>query len=170
LSRKQILVLAGIIPAAIVVALAWTGSFGTLVPLPEDNPVARLSYALPWLLIPALALLAGIGMTGNTRFFSAEAIDGTRKPESNSLEINLRYNQNTLEQTVLAAIAWPLLALWLPLHQLGLIPVLSTLFGIGRAAFLIGYMIAPWARAFGMGLTFYPTVVALVWLVVRAVG
>jgi hypothetical protein len=34
----------------------------------------------------------------------------TRTPSSHSFEINLRYNQNTLEQTVLAVIAWTGLA------------------------------------------------------------
>jgi len=35
-------------------------------------------------------------------------------PQSPGLQINLRYNQNTLEQTVLAAVAWSGLGLALP--------------------------------------------------------
>jgi hypothetical protein len=35
---------------------------------------------------------------------------------------------------------------------------------VGRLAFWIGYLYAPWARAFGMGLTAYPTFGALVYL------
>jgi hypothetical protein len=83
-----------------------------------------------------------------------------------SFEIGLRYNQNTLEQTVLVVIAWPLLALLLPPAEPGIVPVLAVLFGVGRFAFLIGYLIAPWARAFGFGLTFYPTVLAYGWLAI----
>ena len=51
----------------------------------------------------------------------------------------------------------------LPHEQLGLIPLLA-IFATGRAIFWIGYLIAPWARAFGLALTFYPTAAALIWL------
>ena len=50
-----------------------------------------------------------------------------------------------------------------------LIPALASLFALGRAAFWIGYLVAPWARAFGFALTFYPTAVAIVWLALRLV-
>jgi len=83
------------------------------------------------------------------------------------MEINLRYNTNTLEQTVLAAVAWMGLALQLRPQDLGLIPALAGLFAIGRAAFWLGYLYAPWARAFGLGLTAYPTFAALIWLAFR---
>jgi hypothetical protein len=106
-------------------------------------------------------------MVANRRFFLPDAIDGSRAPESRALEINLRYNQNTLEQTVLAALAWTGLALALPHERLALIPALAVLFVIARALFWIGYLIAPGARAIGFGLTFYPTVAAFIWLAAR---
>lgn len=87
--------------------------------------------------------------------------------ESATLDINLRYNRNTLEQTVLAAVAWTGLALELPQDRLWIVPELAVLFAAGRAAFWIGYLMAPWARAFGLGLTFYPTVAAYLWLAGR---
>jgi hypothetical protein len=164
---RQILVAIGMTVAAIVVFFAWTGPLHPHIDISGDDPATRLAFAAKWLLVPGFALLAGIVMVANRRFFVADAIDGTRTPEGKGLEINLRYNQNTLEQTMLVAIAWPLLALWLPAGQLGLIPVLAVLFGFGRAAFWIGYLIAPWARAFGFALTFYPTVAAFIWLAVR---
>jgi len=165
----QILVAIGMIAAAVVVWFAWTGPLHPAVTLPIDDTAERLVFAAKWLLVPGVTLLLGIGLVANRRFFTP-AIDGTRQPESPSLEINLRYNQNTLEQTMLVVIAWPLLAVLLPPAQLGLIPVLAVLFGIGRIAFWIGYLIAPAARAFGFALTFYPTVVAYVWLAIRAAG
>ena len=94
----------------------------------------------------------------------------SRTSESPALEINLRYNQNTLEQVVLAAIAWTGLALALPHEQLALIPALAILFAAARALFWTGYLIAPGARAVGFALTFYPTVVAFFWLAARALG
>jgi hypothetical protein len=165
--RKQILVAAGMAAALLVLLLLYASGVALRFPTPAgDDEAARLAFAARWLLVPAVCLLAGIGVTANGRFFIADAIDGSR--DSPSLEINFRYNQNTLEQTVLAAVAWSGLALALPHERLGLIPLLAVFFATGRATFWIGYLIAPWARAFGLGLTFYPTVVALIWLAIRS--
>ena len=165
---KQLLVLMGMIAAAIVVFLLWTRL--PLLPFPTpvgDDAATRIAFAAHWLLLPGLALLAGVLGLASRRFFVADAIDGTRTPESRSLEINLRYNQNTVEQVILAAIAWSGLALQLSHDRLTLIPALAILFLAARAIFWIGYLIAPWARALGFGLTFYPTVIAFVWLASR---
>ena len=86
----------------------------------------------------------------------ADAIDGARTSQSRLIEITLRYNLNTLEQTVLAAIAWAGLALALPHEKLMLIPAMAVFFVVGRALFWIGYLIAPVARALGLGLSAYP--------------
>jgi hypothetical protein len=64
---------------------------------------------------------------------------------SRSLEINLRYNQNTLEQALLACIAWASLGVSLPIAQVVLMPVMATLFAIGRGAFWVGYLSTAWA-------------------------
>jgi len=168
---KQALVLLGMVLAvvALLVLISLPG-IDRAFPAPENDDVAaRLAFAAKWLLVPALCLLAGIGTLANRRFFSDDAIDGTRTPASGALEINIRYNQNTLEQTILAAFAWVGLALALPHDQLGLIGVLAIVFATGRVLFWSGYLIAPWARAIGFALTFYPTVAALLWLAGRAV-
>jgi hypothetical protein len=168
--RKQAFVLAGMAFAVTVLALLWMrGSAHLPFPIPDgDDIAARLALVARWLLLPGFCLLAGIAMVANRRFFLPEAIDGSPAPESHTLEINLRYNQNTLEQTVLAAIAWTGLALALPHDRLALIPALAILFVVARALFWIGYLIAPGARAVGFGLTFYPTVLAFIWLAARA--
>jgi len=169
--RKQILVGLGM-AAAVVLLLLLYGMPGLAArfasPLADDDG-ARLAFAARWMLVPALCLFAGIAAAANRRFFSSEAMDGTRTPQSRALEINLRYNQNTLEQTVLATVAWSGLSLTLPHERLGLIAMLAIVFAIGRILFWIGYLIAPWARAIGFGLTFYPTVVVLIWLAARIV-
>jgi hypothetical protein len=168
--QKQVRVLAGMMAAVLVcLAGAFYWSWGAPDPIPQGS-ADRLAFAVRWLLVPGLALFAGVVFTANRRFFSPQAIDGERHVENDSFEINLRYNQNTLEQLVLAAIAWTGLALMLPAEQLGIIPRLAVLFGVGRIAFWLGYLYAPWARAFGMGVTAYPTFVALVWLAVRVLS
>jgi hypothetical protein len=163
MGRKQLLVALGMLAAVVVCLITLHFALGSR----PDAPVAvadRLALAWRWMLVPGLCLLAGIGFTANRRFFMPTAIDGEREVPSRSFEINLRYNQNTLEQTVMAAIAWTGLALALPARDLGLVPALAGLFAAGRAAFWIGYLTAPWARAFGLGLTAYPTFAALIWL------
>ena len=167
--RKQILIGLGVLAALVVcvaVASQALGSRGVA----EVATADRLAFAWRWLLVPGLCLLAGIGMTANQRFLRADFIDGGKPPAAEKpgfMEINFRYNTNTLEQAVLAAIAWTGLALQLRPQDLGLIPALAGLFAVGRAAFWLGYLYAPWARAFGLGLTAYPTFAALIGLALR---
>jgi len=168
--KKQILIVIGMVAAVIACLAVTMRVLGTH----DAAPVAvaeRLALAIRWLLVPGLCLLAGIGTTANQRFLRADFIDGQRPATSPDrpgfMEINLRYNTNTLEQTVLAAVAWMGLALQLRPQDLGLIPALAGLFAVGRAAFWLGYLYAPWARAFGLGLTAYPTFAALIWLAFR---
>lgn len=164
--RKQMLVLLGMALATALLIVLWLNDPDIGVAPPADDTAARLAFAARWLLVPGLTLLVGIGFTANRRFFTADAIDGT-DGSNRTLDINLRYNRNTLEQTVLAAIAWTGLALALPGERLTLIPVLAVLFAAGRVSFWLGYLMAPWARAFGFALTFYPTAAVYVWLTGR---
>jgi hypothetical protein len=163
--RKQVVGIAGALPAFVVVALTFeqAGKLFAFVSLPEDNLASRLAFAVRWMLLPGLCLLFGV-IVAARRGFVPDAIDGTRAPASRGLEINLRYNQNTLEQTVLACIAWAGLAMSLPAASLVLIPAMATLFAIGRVAFWVGYLIHPMGRAFGMVLTVLPTLASYAWL------
>jgi hypothetical protein len=168
--RKQLIGVLGGLPAIVLVVLVCQNAPDVFagVALPADELAPRLAFALRWLLIPGLALLAGVQLAGR-RGFMPGAIDGSRTPPSHSFEINLRYNQNTLEQAVLAALAWTNLAIVLPHAQLVLIPAMACLFGFGRITFWIGYLLYPMARAFGMVLTALPTLGAYLWLVWRAI-
>jgi hypothetical protein len=167
MSRKQLFVVLGA-ASALAISVA-TASLALGRGQPGDLETAeRLAVAVRFLLIPGLCLLVGVAGMGNHRFFSPAAIDGGRTGDTHAAEINLRYNTNTLEQTVLAAIAWTGLSITLRAEDLPLIPALAVLFGVGRIAFWIGYLMAPWARAFGFGLTAYPTFAALIWLTVQA--
>jgi hypothetical protein len=164
--RKQLIVLLGATAGVLVVGLTWqhAAQLFARVALPADDTASRLADVAHWLMLPGLTLLAGVVAAGR-RGFIADAIDGTRSPASHSLEINLRYNQNTLEQTVLAAIAWGAMAPVLPRDALVLIAMMAFLFAFGRVAFWIGYLLHPLARAFGMVVTALPTLAAYAWLV-----
>jgi hypothetical protein len=143
-----------------VTGLMFSPSLGAARLVGKIGPPA---FGVRWMLLPGLCLLLGV-IVAARRGFVPDAIDGTRTPASRSLEINLRYNQNTLEQTVLACIAWAGLAIRLPLEQLILIPAMATLFVIGRGAFWAGYLLHPMGRAFGMVLTVLPTLASYGWL------
>jgi hypothetical protein len=163
--RKQLVGIAGALPAFVIVALTLDHASGlfVFVALPSDDLAGRLTFAVRWMLLPGVCLLLGVVVAARRGFFS-DAIDGTRTPASRSLEINLRYNQNTVEQTVLACIAWAGLATSLPAESLVLIPAMAMLFAVGRGAFWVGYLIHPMGRAFGMVLTVVPTLASYAWL------
>jgi hypothetical protein len=167
--RKQGLVVGLSLAAALVVAAVGshaTAWFAGCVPAGDDL-ATRLAFAVRWLVAPGAMLLLGIQVAAS-RGFHPDAIDGTRTPASRYLEIALRYNQNTLEQAALAAIAWLGLAVTVPHAHLAFIPAMALLFVAGRATFWIGYLLFPTMRAFGMVLTGLPTIVAIVWLILRA--
>ena len=167
---KQLMGGAGALAALVTLAVLWRyremfAGFG-----PETlDAQGRLAYMLTWLLLPGLSLLIGV-VGAARRGFYRDAIDGTRTPASPALEINLRYNTNTVEQVLLAAIAWAGLALRLPGEMLFVIPMLAVVFFAGRMLFFIGYLIYPMARAYGMVLTVLPTLAAYAWLAWRLVG
>jgi hypothetical protein len=166
-TATQLRVVAGMMPAAIITAVMWV--IALRQPLTAVDAGQQIAQTLPWLLVPAACLFVGIGFVANRRFLSEDAIDGGASP-GRAAVIASRYIQNTLEQAVLGTLVWLALAAIEPARAAVLVPMLATLFGIGRIAFWIGYLLAPWGRAFGFGLTFYPTAVALVWLIVRIVA
>ncbi len=87
------------------------------------------------------------------------------KPNS-SLDINTRFILNTFEQFTAYFIAHGALALYTPITEARTLPILTALFLLGRILFWIGYHRNPLLRAFGFGLTFYPTVAVYFCLVV----
>ncbi len=109
--------------------------------------------------LAALALVFCIGGIARKRFFHTDVIGGAAfdKPGS-EVAVDKAVLQNTLEQTVLAIIAYNGLAAVLPSLAPVLLPVLVSLFLIGRILFIAGYARGAGHRALGFALTFYPTV------------
>jgi hypothetical protein len=165
LFEKRKLMLVASLPAFAVVGavLVWAHALFGFIPGPGDDAAARLAFVAKCLFAPACTLWVGVQFAGR-RFLYPDAIDGTRTPQNHGLEINLRYNLNTLEQLVLAAAAWSNLALAIDQEHLVLIPAMAALFVVGRATFWLGYLWRPVARAFGMILTALPTAGTFVWL------
>jgi len=123
----------------------------------------RLSFALRCDLLAVLMLLLGIGVVARQRFFSTDAIDGSFADRGSSLDINVRYVQNTTEQCLLLIVGHLVLATVVSEVGLKMIPILVALFVFARLCFWIGYHRSPISRAFGFAATFYPTVGVLLY-------
>ena len=59
--------------------------------------------------------------------------------------------------------------LYCPPEEARTLIILTALFLMGRVLFWVGYHYNPYMRAFGFGITFYPTVAVYFWLILRMV-
>jgi hypothetical protein len=169
LTADQRKAIPGIAAAAVYTAVVlWFGA----TQLAVDPAVAtnRLHFVLGWLLLPGLYLMAVMIRVMLSRFVDPQTFDGSPPPTGSRLDIDRRVLQNTLEQVVLAAIGWVVLAMALPSYHLGVIPVLAVSFVFARLCFWIGYRRSPPYRAFGFAATFLPTFAAYVWTLLLVFG
>jgi hypothetical protein len=91
-----------------------------------------------------------------------------RVPKPNSaVDINNRFILNTIEQFILYFIGNAGMALYCPPEEARALIILTGLFVLGRLLFWVGYHYNPFVRAFGFGVTFYPTVAVYLWLILR---
>ena len=91
-----------------------------------------------------------------------------RSPKPNSaVDINNRFILNTVEQFILYFIGNAGMALYCPPEEARALIILTALFVLGRVLFWVGYHYNPYVRAFGFGITFYPTVAVFLWLILR---
>jgi len=173
LSRTQLGVLGGMAAAAAVaVAGLAMAVFGPLRgPVGEVDLVQRLRLALICDAFVLLPLALSIAALARHRFSSPADIDGSGLSKGTGEAALLQaILQNTLEQTVLAVGAHLTWAAAMPSSAIGAVPVAAAMFVVGRAAFALGYRHGARSRAFGFALTFYPTLIMLVWPAIHAVA
>lgn len=152
----------------ILVGMLFSFVWAVLVvwwPQTGSAPFIPLNTAMIMGLLPGgLFLLLVIGRLAQRRFFDDAAIDGTAFVAGSGGDIDQRVLTNTSEQLLLAIILWPFVALTLG----GVVVIyLGVGFAVARLLFWIGYHISPALRAFGFGATFYPTLVATIWAIVK---
>lgn len=136
-----------------IVALLGAGWFDPGHALSE-----RLRVLAVALVVPGLWSAAAIGNVARIRFFSPLSIDGGDADPA--VAQGRAVAQNTLEQAVLAAIAYAALTLATDRSAFP-VAALAICFTVGRVGFWMGYRRGAAARAFGFALTFYPSVLAL---------
>ena len=172
LTVKQRGVLKGVIAGAAITLIVILGAVlaGPVALSPEASAGERLAFAVSADAFIALWLGISVGLLARHRFFTPEDIDGgglSRGSETaNVLQSTL---QNTLEQSVLAVLvhlAWSIL---MPAAWISAIPAAVFLFLCGRVLFVRGYRGGAPSRALGFALTYYPSVVMVIVVVVTSV-
>ena len=162
LSPNQHTVIKGMISGAIasivVIALCF---FCLRFPMPHLADLSdKIAFALSWIAIAGVMLLAGIGRVAGERFFSKSSIDGVHTDSKTAIDV--QYIQNTLEQLILFSMAVLALSVQLPSQYLRIIPIVTIWFLFARLCFWLGYHQGkPTNRAFGFMATFFPNVIML---------
>ncbi|MGH6824355.1 MAPEG family protein [Methyloceanibacter sp.] len=131
---------------------------------PADWGIAdRIALVLKDAVFALLPGVIGICIVAAQRLNPSMFVGQTPKPNS-AVDINNRFILNTFEQFTAYFVANAGLAMYCPPEEARSLPLLTMLFVMGRILFWIGYHRNPYLRAFGFGITFYPTVLAFVWL------
>jgi len=168
LTAKQHGVLKGILLGAAVTIIVVVGAIvaGSILLTSNATAAERIAFVLKADVFIALWLGISIALLARHRFFTPEDIDGggltPGTEKANILQATL---QNTLEQTVLAALVHLGWAVFMPASWMLVIPAAVALFLCGRILFVRGYRNGAPARAVGFALTYYPSMLMLLLIV-----
>jgi hypothetical protein len=124
----------------------------------------RLALVIKCAVIAIIPGVIAICIVAAQRLNPSMFVGQVPKPNS-PVDINTKFILNTFEQFTAWFIAMAGLAMYCPIKEARTLPILTALFVLGRILFWVGYHKNPYLRAFGFGLTFYPTVAAYLWLV-----
>lgn len=90
--------------------------------------------------------------------------DGKDVRRDSVLDINTRYVQNSVEQLVIFFFGLTGIGLQVTEKDAQAVPILASLFVLGRVLYWYGYHHNTFIRAFGFGLTCYPTLIVFGWV------
>ena len=155
MNRDQKTVAAGAL-SGVAAMLLSTWLLCMILPTPAgvQNQSDAVLYALRWLPLAALPLLAMIVTVGNARAMGP-AIDPTLGNEDQAMRITIRVAGNTLEQFVLFAAGSLGLAASIDPARIKVVGAAAIVFVAARIGFWIGYRITPLYRAPGFAATAY---------------
>jgi hypothetical protein len=128
----------------------------------------RIALVIKDAVIAILPAVLAICIVAAQRLDPSMWVGRTAKPNS-ALDINTRFILNTFEQFIAYFIGNAGMALYCPPEEARSLIILTALFLLGRVLFWAGYHYNPYVRAFGFGITFYPTVAVYLWLILRMV-
>jgi hypothetical protein len=133
--------IAAIAVSGAVSTVLWFALMDFLPPLSGmDDAGARMLVALKCLAVATLfALVAGVEAVAHERLQS-NAFDPLAGHQTKRLKVNLRYLQNTLEQTLIFAVALFGLAAYMTSGEaMRAVPAVTVIWIVNRYAFWIGY-------------------------------
>lgn len=149
-----------------VVVLLLSGYLNPFGYSDSMSTLDSLSVAIRASAIPAFFLLIAIARVANHRFLTPEDIDGGGLTGgSERVKLLQALLQNTLEQSVLAALVYCAWAVVMPSALLSVVPVAALCFGVARILFFSSYQNGAPSRALGFSLTFYPSALMLLGVV-----
>lgn len=120
--------------------------------------------------VACIPMVAAIAVVARQRLDTDMMVGHKVRPNS-ALDINTRFILNTAEQFILFVVGQVGLMLYAPQQEVRVLVSLTLLWLTGRILFWIGYHTNPLLRAFGFGVTFYPTLMVHIWLfVISATG
>ncbi|HZJ11744.1 MAG TPA: MAPEG family protein [Methyloceanibacter sp.] len=128
----------------------------------------RLALVVKDAVIAILPAVLAICIIAAQRLNPSMFVGRIPKPNS-AVDINNRFILNTVEQFILYFIGNAGIALYCPPEEARTLIILTALFLMGRVLFWVGYHYNPYMRAFGFGITFYPTVTVYLWLILYMV-
>lgn len=169
LSVKQLGVFKGMVAAMglAVVVIAMGMMFDPFSYAQSEDLGSKFTVLGQSLILPVVFLIGSIARLARFRFFSPEDIDGSALSNaSHEASVLQSLLQNTLEQLLMTAMVYSIWAFTMPTAWLSVLPLCSLLFAIGRIGFFKGYAKGAPARAFGFALTFYPSVLLMVTIVI----
>ena len=136
-----------------------------------SDPSARVTIAAWSLVLPAFVLFVCIARLAKHRFFTPEDIHGSGLTGgTDKAKLLQALLQNTLEQACLALPVYTATSIVAPAPLLPAVPAAAAMFLVGRLFFFAGYANGAPSRAYGFGLTFYPTVMLLLFVVALGVS
>ena len=133
--------IAAIAVSGAVSIVLWFALMRLLPPLTGmDDAGARMLVALKCVVVATLfALVAGVEAVAHERLQS-DAFDPLAGHQTKRLQVNLRYLQNTLEQTLIFAVALSGLAAYMTSGEaMRAVPAVTVIWVLNRYAFWIGY-------------------------------
>lgn len=151
-------IVGGVIPAALLSAAVIALAVFTQILATPSGIEQRLRLLALALTVPVICLIRAVGAVANHRF--AEPLDrnaAATETRTGKVEMLQAILRNTHEQALIATLVYFIAAILLPATYTDAIPACALLFLIGRIFFTWGYARGAAGRAFGFGLTFYPT-------------
>lgn len=156
------------ISGGVLAFVYFNNPFGFIEPVALAERLQMLAYAT---LVLGLAVVFAVARVARWRWLNTADIDGALGLNSSEhVRVLQAQLQNTLEQSLIAFFVYFAWSLLMPAHSLSTVPAAASLFIVGRALFSLNYQHGAAARALGFALTFYPSVIMLLLMLIYSVG